>query len=361
MSACDSFLAYDTVKIVKVQDCRLGFLHYLLKFLVVCYVVLQIFIFQEYFVLYSPVGSVRMSLKPPVEYNQSSNLPYCLSHSQKDNHGFDNLRCMYWDENFVVYPIVEDHDMLVTTRVRITNQYLPNCTLFDYNCSYVSDQSQTESFYISEIERFTLLLDHSFYTPYIQRNSIEMKGSLVDSEGNDVGLHSDKSSIGEVGKYDILELSDLLRAAGINSLDDLSTTSDEETLRNSGFVLLVFVDYSNKISFDPTNVEYKISATMINNTEFKAEQPIFTKNIENGRLIWNRHGMRIIINQVGEIGQFDFQTLLLTFVSGLGLTTMSTFVVDFFATKLFPARKTINEHKYLEVGLNLNSEPYRQF
>jgi len=29
---------------------------------------------------------------------------------------FLNFNCTYWDENFVLFPSVEDHDMFVTTR-----------------------------------------------------------------------------------------------------------------------------------------------------------------------------------------------------------------------------------------------------
>lgn len=40
----------------------------------------------------------------------------------------------------------------------------------------------------------------------------------------------------------------------------------------------------------------------------------------------NRHGIRFVFIQVGRIGKFDFQALLLTFVASVGLLAVSSTV-----------------------------------
>eukprot|EP01129_Flabellula_baltica_P000927 TRINITY_DN10859_c0_g1_i1.p1 TRINITY_DN10859_c0_g1~~TRINITY_DN10859_c0_g1_i1.p1 ORF type:complete len:392 (-),score=55.43 TRINITY_DN10859_c0_g1_i1:12-1133(-) len=346
----DNILAYDTVKIVRVQDFRLGLLYYIIQFLIVCYVIFQILVFQEYLVVYSPYGNVRLSLKQPSDLEDSDLLPYCLRHSEYDKHGIKNLECLYWDEDLVLYPVLESNDMLITSRVTITEQYLPGCNLTDASCHFVSNYTTRESFYISEVEKFTVLIDHGFFTPYIQRNAIELNGKIVDQNGDEMDVNGSVTQIGVIGQPDIIEVGDLLKAAGVESLDEVSDLSDSETLRYSGPVLIVKISYSNKVTYDTTVVEYTISVNKLEKTEFKAVQPIFSKKIENGRILWNRHGVRLLFEQVGEIGQFDFQTLLLTFITGLGLASLTSVVVDIVATKLCPARKTVSSHKYEPVA-----------
>jgi len=107
----------------------------------------------------------------------------------------------------------------------------------------------------------------------------------------------------------------------------------------------VYITYSNVYSYNLNNLEYTISVTKVDNTKFKAIQPINSKDITS-RSLWNRHGIRIIVIQTGTISKFDFQTLLLTFISGLGLITIATTIVDILATKILPGRDIYSFHKY---------------
>jgi hypothetical protein len=58
--------------------------------------------------------------------------------------------------------------------------------------------------------------------------------------------------------------------------------------------------------------------------------------------------VRLIFQQVGNLGKFDFQTLLLSFVSGLGLLAAASLVVDMLALYLFPQKKIYRAYKYLQ-------------
>jgi len=287
-------------------------------------------------------------------FTPPENLEYCLTPQHQSIGPWKNYRCLYWDENFVLYPLVEDHDMFITTRVTITEQSLPNCTLEQFNCTYNVDHE--EDFYIADIDRFTILLDHTVYAQGIlQANGVDLPGFLLDSGGNPFNnLTKLPNQVGKSGKADILELSTLLGAGGLWSLDTQAETRPDRSKRDDGVVFIVFIEYSNMVNYNLSNLQYTYRVEMIHSTKFKAEQPIFTKNVAT-RVLWNRHGVRFIFLQVGAIGKFDFQTILLTLVSGLGLMTFATVIVDILATKILPRKTLYGSYKYDETEPFMNS------
>lgn len=74
--------------------------------------------------------------------------------------------------------------------------------------------------------------------------------------------------------------------------------SYNDSMRYDGVVMIVFIQYSNTYSYNLYQVKYTYRVHVVSNTEFKAEQPVFTKNITT-RLIYNRHGVRMIFIQEG--------------------------------------------------------------
>lgn len=121
-----------------------------------------------------------------------------------------------------------------------------------------------------------------------------------------------------------------------------------ESLRSSGAIIFVFLDYQNSVSINPFNkdVRYTIRAELMSDTEFKAVQSVYTKSLEKSRVIYNRHGVHFVFVQTGQLVRFSFQVLLLSFVSGIGLITVSTTVVDFIATYLLNTKDVVTTLKY---------------
>ncbi|KAL6072949.1 Purinergic receptor [Balamuthia mandrillaris] len=369
----DSVLAYSTVKVVQIRDKRLGLLHYFLMALIIGYIVGYTLLYQKrYLLLEVPTGSVRTSLQSPQTAGQlpppPSQLPYCSplaaasssaqqqqQKRQSDSGGggggfpFDQYPCQYWDEELVVFPVTEATAMFIATRVTSASEHLVNCSLTSPTCVYVNAQPP-ETFFIANIENFTLLIDHSMFTQEVglQANSRELPGKLVNQHGHEMKDPFPGDSIGQAGKADIIHLSLLLEAAGIHSLDTPSSNNATLSKRYDGIVLLVFITYSNTFSFNTKSVHYEYSVHEVSSTKFKSVEPILTKNITT-RQTWNRHGIRLIFIQQGRLGKFDFQTLLLSLVSGLGLLAVATFIVDTCALRLMPSTKKIyHRYKYLE-------------
>jgi len=181
----------------------------------------------------------------------------------------------------------------------------------------------------------------------LKKNAKELKGYFQGYDGSVfTNLTHLPNQIGVAGKDDIIEIGTLLKASRVN-LDTASDLTPTRTKRNDGIILLMTISYSNIFSYDLNQYQYTYSVTTIDNTKYKAVQPIFTKNLDS-RVLWNRHGVRLIVLQTGNIGQFDFPTALLSIISGLGLLTISTLIVDILATKILPSHGIYEQYKYEE-------------
>ena len=241
MSGCpcgdsiDAFFSYDTPKVAVIRDRRLGLTYFGLLFLVFVYIILYLVIYKKrYLMLESPQGIVRTSLYSPPKDSRPAlvELPYCITDwragsrlNQTDllDPG-DPHPCVWWDAYDVAYPNLEETALLITTSVKTESQSIsPDCTLFDPACAYVSKDS-APLYFVADIERFSLLVDHSFSAPIVgvSANSVDLHGRIVNAQGNSFVL-SEESSVGIIGMPDLLSISDLLQAAGISSLDQRSS------------------------------------------------------------------------------------------------------------------------------------------
>jgi len=351
----NSILAYSTLKIVKIKDWKLGVLHYVFMILIIAYILGFTVLYQKrYQAIKTPAGSVRISFlapekrTPPAYRKAPEDYHYCKTSVNPvihtHNHTYDNYECQYWDEQLVVYPPVSGSDILITSRYTESYQVLDHCSLSRPNCSYVSNN--VTQHYIAGIEDFTYMFQHTMYTDKFQRSGSEINGVWLDGNGKPVSQDEIQSPnvIGVIGKTDVFTLGFLLNhTEGGISLDD--PTSKNRTMRAGGIVILLYIQYTNRETFNQNTFKYYYKPHLIPDTYYKSEQPIYTKDIAK-RKIWDRHGVRVIVLQIGEIGSFDFQVLLLTFVSGLGLLAVATTVVDLLAVYLLPKHRVFYKYKY---------------
>ncbi|EFA81132.1 putative purinergic receptor [Heterostelium album PN500] len=330
----DDIFSYQTVKIVKIRDKRLS----------------TILLEKRYLATDSPIGSIRSSLLAPTYRDPSP--PYCNTSGNAEYNGFPTFQCQYWDEVLALYPSSSDTSMFITTRATTEQQdTLNNCNLTEPSCVYVT--SNVVDLYVADIDNFTIMIDHTVSAPNldIEYNARELNGRLLGSNGK-VWTPPPPSVVGVKNKYDILTLDACLEAAGIDSLDQPSLSNASRSMRNDGVLILVFITYSNMYTYDTSNFRYTYEFKVIKDTKFKAIEPIFTTGVNN-RFVFDRHGVKLIFIQTGTIGKFDFQTMLLTFVSGIGLVTVSTVIVDVLAVKLLPQKHKYQKLKYQEVGVSL--------
>ena len=229
------------------------------------------------------------------------------------------------------------------------------------NCTWVSAGARNFS-YVADVELFTLLIDHSFAAPSLglSRTAAQM-GGAIEGGADPCAAYAPYAAgcppfvaVGVAGARDIVPIKALLNAAGIASLDQVAGTDPalaNETLRYSGLVLLVNIDYSNRFvdtgSWNTSEVRYTYRVSTVRNSEFKVQGAVTANNDVPSaeRQIYDRHGVRIVVSFTAAVGGFDLQTLLVNLTVSLGLLSVVILVVDFAALTCCPLKRVYRSYK----------------
>jgi hypothetical protein len=389
-AGADDLFAYHTTRTLRIRDKRIGLTFIFIQLVILGYVTYQLLYEKQYLKLSPVVGITRLQvLRPSLEYRWPDQAaPYCLGSTNTAPNSYVNgggnykwlgpggvaspqFPCGYWDEAFAVPDDLETNAVFLTTRVTVTDEYVwPNddgrCSQLGHSdCGYNKTTNST-TYFIADAEYFTIYIDHNMAAVQanIARTSRSMGGSMVGPDNDPIdpcAAYASTSSgfnapcpsfinVGVPGTRDIIAVQTLLEAAGIASLDQVAGTDpdlSEQTLRDSGLVLLLQIQYDNFFSFNSSNVQYTYDVDTVPNTEYKSIQTVtFNNTIPYAiRRQYNRHGIRIIITQSGRVGAFDFQTLLINLTVSLGLLSVAVLVTDFVSTSLCPQRAVYRQYK----------------
>jgi len=88
---------------------------------------------------------------------------------------------------------------------------------------------------------------------------------------------------------------------------------------------------------------YKYTCTLVRQTTFSTTQQLYTKDTTT-IASFERSGVRLLVVQTGTIGIVDFQALLLTFTSGVGLLSVARVIVDVLAGFCWGGKMTTDSH-----------------
>lgn len=262
------------------------------------------------------------------------NSDYCKSAAQP---------CLFWNENDILYEPGVD-GALITTRAQI-KQYGPfsNSTSAGSQCDVniptiagcdpyrAPSTLLLPTSLVADIERFTLMLEHSIRgeATGIQIRSGNMDyGVLRDTAGQVIKTFNEESryvpatpttvalsngsnttpgpgnttvhivnnatTSAPTGTVhlagDVMTVGEFLKAAGVN-LDSLSgspTATANETVRSSGVVVIVVIQYAAK-GWNPNRISYEYLPKAIPDQEYKVIETI--RDFRGGnRVEINRHG-----------------------------------------------------------------------
>ena len=246
-------------------------------------------------------GSLRLSLHTP-DYgiygtDEMADLNYCTGGTVQPGQlavelgNTTQLPCQFRDQFFAAYPTVENNALFLSTRVskytqHITEECNPN-TREQVSCAeWLPHHPKKETFYIAQIENFTLMIDHSFSAPQAGYHSSATDAAVTagwiednDPDSNEhyapcddytvdghecpfyihMGTPRDLTAPGPgcrdtTGCRDIVPIQTLLRAAGITNLDTQGDYVDPPTglllpYRYSGLILEVDILYTNIAPF----------------------------------------------------------------------------------------------------------------
>lgn len=178
------------------------------------------------------------------------------------------------------------------------------------------------------------------------------------------------TSVGLENQHDRIPIKSLLHASGVQSLDHESGLAGEfgpESSRFAGIVLQLDIHYSNMddpSSFDENDIGYTYTVHAVPNAEFKVEQVVPgtvhrapdrvlypdvppAKDVPPAarRTVLSRHGLRLIVTQSGRVGTFDFPTLLIAIVAGLGLMSVAKTGTDIVMASLMRDRAAYKQYR----------------
>ncbi|KAK3824296.1 MAG: hypothetical protein J3R72DRAFT_458274 [Linnemannia gamsii] len=398
MSFSDRFFSYETFKVLRVRDRRLGGLYRLFQITILLYIASSIIYQQRYLKTENVInGAVRVTLKAPADgvatpgYCKAPTEPTAAQPSLPGS----TPPCLYWSSNDILYEPGID-GALITTRAQIT-QYGPfnndttNSQRCDVNVPIVAGCKPhtapttllLPTSLVADIERFTLMMEHSIrgQATGLQIRSGNMESGLLrdsasgevlktftnesryvpastestttttSQNGSDITVTASATATMDGGKMvhlagDVMTVGEFLKAAGIN-LDEISTspsTSVNETVRSSGVVVIVVIQYAAK-GWNPNKISYEYLPKAIPDQEYKVIETI--RDFRGGnRVEINRHGIRIVFSQAGQLGQFSLMTLLTNLVAAVALFKVANIVVELMMLRLHPQKKIYTRAKF---------------
>ncbi|CAG8739135.1 6898_t:CDS:2, partial [Gigaspora margarita] len=269
-------------------------------------------------------GAVRISLKTPDNIGTPS---YCNG----------SISCIFWDVNEIQYPPDGAGVAFFTTSATITNY--PN----RLGCNPLKASSQQDpcffqpnnnvtilpKSFIAGIENYNIMVEHSVRgktTAIALRNGL-MDGELVSFNGETIRKMTNATRMVENPNADgdIFSIQEILTAAGVN-LNSPSTApgADKvagETYRSSGIVIIIIIEYQN-VPLKTGQLSYKYLPQAIDGSEYKSVEKIYNTT-DNSITLVDRHGIRLVFQQHGTIGEFQFIALLTNLVASFALFVSS--------------------------------------
>lgn len=344
----DDLFGYETFKIVKVKDRRLGILHRLFQLAIFIYILFSILKSQLYLKKEPPVpGAVRITLQAPPTF---TNPPYCTG---------GELPCVYWGADEIHFPNDAAGVAFFTTRATVTKYTAPeNCNFLlpsspgdpcIFNAKTSTGQIIMNKSYIADIENYTVMIEHSIRG---KTTSISLRNGLMDGElisaidGKTKRSWTNATRAIEYPRAngDILSVKQILEAAGVDlEAPSFAPAAEGEVNRSSGVVIVIVIDYEN-VPFKDNVIKYKYLPQVIDGAEYKVTETIF--NDDNSYTIKDRHGIRLVFQQYGQIGVFDFMALLTNLVAALALFKVATFLVELLMLKFLPQKDQYEQFKF---------------
>jgi len=368
----DDLFSYNTPKIVRVRDRRLGIPYYLSMAAIFGYICYQVIAYQRYLKTESPGGgSIRTTLQ--LNITEVSN----VDNEAKDMGG-KSIDWLYWNPIQTVYPAGQDGCLFITTRVTVRDLIYADKTIYKEECNPHAPTSRKcrsvtsstkKNYFIADVEDMTIMVEHTIRGNilHITKVNKNLYGELLDSKDNvfwrfyptdyDDKIKGSNYTIRDSHiPGDVFSVRTLLDATGFN-LDEKN--NGDETYRYSGCVIVIIIEYQNK----QETIEYKYKPTLIHNAEMKVlelvaksehvSSKLFNKistdstiNDSTGRHEFNRHGIEIKFVQLGQIGEFDFMSLCLSLVASIAMLSIASKIVESLMLYVLPEKGDYRDYKF---------------
>lgn len=202
----DDLFGYETKKIVRIRDRRLGVTYFALVLLIASYVIgFQILYSNEHFQRKDVYGTARMTIQQPTKGACNPNkrgcksdfpaltvLPYCSVYKGNSTEVDSKNRhdCIFADQHTLAPTGMLTGEMLVPTRIDRMTEH-KGCEpgpANGYTCDNEYELDHDENvIYVADIEKFTIMLSHTYKRRYLQGNNQWTQGYLLECKQADSG------------------------------------------------------------------------------------------------------------------------------------------------------------------------------
>lgn len=325
-------------------------------------------------------------------FKEPKDLDYCKTTKNLDNDS-KKLECEYLDEFDLLtseFPAADDFKgtfLLPTHIQRFTHKML--CPRKAQYCDKRYEITNFSESFVADVERFTLLIDHSFliadntkeynhesivgfmkFCPPVKLYGIEEAlrnfdhpscgRMVIPSYGDNPPRYDElvqfwddsykwpedfQKRVKDLNPIFSIKSGDIFRIGPLIELLRLDMDGNDHDLRKKGFVLLVDLNYRNvKTNTLPNNLPpiYEMSFRVMNRSEFKS---MSTENTGAGtRTITDTHGIYFATHQASDIRAFSPPNTLVSWF-GLGIILQ---VCRWLVLCLFLNASTVSEADNLE-------------
>lgn len=361
----DKILGYETNKRILVRDRHAGCVRLFMSVIILLYIIVYSLGYKNLYLKFDNVFGVhRMTLFHPTKDNCDgrakgcnadftlvSQLPYCNQSSEDMTCESDKHHCEYVDGRAVAWTLGEQ--LLVTTYMEVVEQERSaECAPTkenDYQCTSMFDELQSKHFYVADIERFMIIIDHVFSAPeiHITSNAYKTAGSIAfcapgtSDECQDEELQTfDKWEVvpTDLSRYaytvpngDVLSVGTLLNMAGADLDHNMSALG--VTRRESGLIVVLHIEYSNTKPFNflhSGELKYRYRVEVMETPLFRTFElrSDFKSMPSQHRVNIERRGIYIAVSRDGHIGTFSFAHLLMVFVTSFTLFGVARIVTE---------------------------------
>ncbi|KAJ3378061.1 cytochrome c oxidase subunit 1, partial [Lobulomyces angularis] len=343
----DDIFEYNTQKVVTIKDYRLGVLYASLTMGVVGYVSFQIWNQQLFLKKSTPIGGTVVSRLSFLPLENKEIPDYCSSPN----------KCLFWSANQVTFSENNDKTSLsVTTSIKTQTIEVPaNCTLLssttpDYSCAPTYNPLLSTTFLIANVEKMQIRVDHSFlvsnnpwfFLPYsYSYNSQSNVAKKIEGRLLYCGLTDNAALNYTLPGTDIFTVQQLMENSFFCEKD---YEPDIRKRLTSGAIVSCPILYTTTPESNDDYLTYDYSPFLIAKSTFSTLQ---TLTNANGSVTFiERIGILINFSQTGQIGKFDFMTLLVNMTATFTLLRIITFIVDSLMLYTFPRKNVYQRAKF---------------
>lgn len=393
----DDLFAFTAEKSVIIRDRKLGFLQYSIMVAIMVYVVIfQVIGATSYLAEYIPTNIVRLELLDPTRNDCDidnagckedlvpiTHLSYCAAQNSScqctkkgrckcDYSDLPVVRPCQWldaiESSFpaeksitvstMIRSVIEERSCFLNSDDSSTAKVLQDTP----ECDRIWNVKKVNSLFVANVERYSLLIDHSMQgagsgAPSINSRDIEgrlwvgnrltppndIQKALCKSRPDAVDKHGKPTNSAPcflqpilVDKFDTITVETLLGAMGL-SLDDTALDS-EESYREAGLNIDLQVYYNNRKDWvGLVNNTYTYYVNLVPHSFGQTDSFIRTGNT---RVTRQNVGIRFNVRPTGHLAEFSMDSLLTELTTSLTMLAMAAVIVNLLA------KYALNHSKY---------------